>query len=182
MRVYQVVISLFTLPMTFLPLKAQQVRGYPTLQQGTAVALQLDETLDSAHARVGQRVAFEVAADVVVQNQVLIPAGAAALGTVALVSRHGLTGHSWHERAGRIDVNVDAVRLPSGQIVPLMITRDADVAANDDSVAPSMMPPSVSASMVNTRHQDLSIPEGTRLLAAVRRDTVIVQQTASVSD
>ena len=182
MRIVPAALSILLLFVSSGVLEAQQVHGFPTLRQGTAVPLQLDETLNSAHARVGQRVAFEVTADVMVEDQVVIPAGSAALGTVGQVSRHGWAGHSWHEGAGRLEVNVDAVRLPGGQIVPLNVIQDGGAFLNGSGIATSVAPPAVSVHVVSTRRQDILIPEGSVLRAYVRRDTVIVQQTASASN
>jgi hypothetical protein len=131
--------------------------------------LQLDQKLDSASARLGQRVAFEVSNDVTVKDQVLIPAGSLALGTVTQASHHGL-GH------GRVSVEIDSVRLPGGQAVLLSSTPDLEdngAGTRDDAIATSLH---------SSRHKFAVIPQGTVVRAFIRRDTVVMQQTASVSN
>ena len=163
---------------------AQKPAGYPTLQRGTPVILQLDETVNSAKARVGQRVEFEVTSDVLLQDRVAIPAGSSALGTVSQVLHRGWAGKLGRS-SSRLDVNIDTVRLPSGQLVPLAITPDVEDngrGTTGDTIATSLEPAPASSHSLTAHRRDVLIPEGTILRAYVRRDTVVVQQTASVSN
>jgi hypothetical protein len=163
---------------------AQQLPGFPTLLRGTPVTLQLDETINSANARVGQRVTFEVTSDVMLQDRVIIPAGSAALGTVAQVLHHSRVPKLGHSTS-RLDVDIDTVRLPSGQIVMLSVTADVEDngrGTTSDSIATSLVPIPATSHLLSAHRKDIVIPEGTVLQAYVRRDTVIVQQTASVSN
>jgi hypothetical protein len=162
-----------------------QQPGFPTLLRGTPVTLQLDETLNSATARVGQRVAFEVTGDVVMNDRVVIPSGSSALGTVSQVLRHGWVPRLGKSAGSRLDVNIDTVRLPSGQIVPLSVTPDVEDnghGTTGDSIATSLVPSPATSHLLAAHRKDTLIPEGTLLRAFVRRDTVVVQQTASVSN
>lgn len=142
---------------------------FPTLLQGTPVLLQLDQRVNSASSRIGQRVAFEVSSDVVVKDRVIIPAGSLALGTVTQSSHHAW-GH------GRVSVEIDAVRLPGGQAVALSTTPDLEDngrGTRDDAIAATLNTPP---------HRPAVIPQGTVVRAFVRTDTVVMQQTASVSN
>jgi hypothetical protein len=157
-----------------------QAREYPTLLQGTPVMLLLDQTVNSEHSRMGQRVAFEVSRDVELGDRVVIPAGALALGTITQASRQHLLGHP-----GRVSVNIDAVRLPGGQVVPLSISPDVEdegLGTRDDAITASLLPPPVTPRLLSAHRRDAVIPEGTEVRAFVRRDTVVVEQTASVSN
>jgi hypothetical protein len=141
----------------------------PMLLEGTPVMLQLDQKVDSANARMGQRVAFEVSSDVTVKDQVLIPTGSLALGTVTQASHHAW-GH------GRVSVQIDSVRLPGGQAIPLSSTADLEdngAGTRDDAIA---------SSLDISRRKAQVIPQGAIVRAFIRRDTVVVQQTASVSN
>ena len=163
---------------------AQKSPGFPTLRQGTPVTLQLNETVNSATARMGQRVAFEVTSDVMLQDRVAIPAGSSALGTVVQVLHRGWTSKLGHGTS-RMDVKIDAVRLPSGQIVPLAVSPDIEDngrGTNNDSIATSLEPSPVTPRLVSLHRREVLIPEGTVLRAYVRQDTVVVQQRASVSN
>src|ERR1035438_10631735 len=57
------------------------------LSDGTPVDLQLEETVSSAHARVGDPLSFIVVQDVTVQGFTVIPAGNKATGSLTRV--HG---------------------------------------------------------------------------------------------
>jgi hypothetical protein len=165
---------------TIHPIASVQTTEYPTLLQGTPVMLLLDQTIDSGHSKMGQRVAFEVSRDVQLGDHIVIPAGALALGTVTQSSHPRLIGH-----AGRVSVNIDAVQLPGGQAVPLSISPDVEdegQGTRDDAITASLVPPPVTPRLLSARRRDAVIPEGTEVRAFVRRDTVVVQQTASVSN
>jgi hypothetical protein len=157
-----------------------QTQSFPTLLRGTPVMLQLDQTIDGSNSRMGQRVSFVVSGDVKIGEHVVIPAGSSALGTVVQASRRG-----WFEGTGRVSVNIDAVRLPSGQVVPLCTTPDLEDNGGgtvDDAIATSLQPPPVGGHLLLHRAKPAVIPEGTVVVAFIRRDTAIVQQTASVSN
>jgi hypothetical protein len=157
-----------------------QTNDFPKLLQGTPVMLVLDQTIDSAHSKMGQRVAFEVSGDVKIEDRVAIPAGSLALGTVTQATRRGWTG-----RGGRVSVNIDAVRLPGGQIVPLAATPDLEDNGNgtvDDAIATNLVAENMPSHRLIDHRKDTVIQIGTVVRAFVRRDTVIVQQTASVSN
>lgn len=162
------------------PVAKVQTHDYPTLLQGTPVMLLLDQTVDSEHAKMGQRVAFEVARDVQTGNRVMIPAGSLALGTVTQASHQKLLG-----RAGRVSVNIDAVRLPGGQVVPLSISPDVEDegrGTRDDAITASLVARPVTPHFLAVHRREEVIPQGTEVRAFVRRDTVVVEQTASVSN
>lgn len=155
-----------------------QTPSFPTLLQGTPVMLQLEQKIDGASARMGQRVAFEVSGDVKLGERVVIPVGSSALGTVTQVSRR-LLGHG-----GRVSVNIDAVRLPGGQVVPLSSSPDLEDNGSgtvDDAIATNLVP-AAAGERRYTHHKPAVIAEGTLVRAFVRRDTVIVRETASVSN
>ena len=176
--------ALLTLPVTSAQnlhtAAGVQTGEYTTLLQGTPVMLLLDQTVNSAHSKMGQRVAFEVERDVQLGNKVVIPAGALAMGTVTQASHQRSLGH-----AGRISVNIDVVRLPSGQVVPLSISPDVEDngrGTRDDAITASLVPPPVAPRLLSAHRRDAVIAEGTEMRAFVRRDTVVVEQTASVSN
>jgi hypothetical protein len=157
-----------------------QSSDFPKLLQGTPVMLILDQTIDSAHAKMGERVAFEVSSDVNIGDRVVIPTGALALGTVIQASHRG-----WIGRGGRVSVNIDAVRLPGGQVVPLAATPDLEDNGNgtvDDAIATNLVAESTPSHRLIDHRKDTVIREGSIVRAFVRRDTVIVQQTASMSN
>ncbi len=90
------------------------------LEDGTPIRLTLQETISSKDAKVGQEVAFHVVDDVSVNGYVVISRGAVAKGTVteALPARR-------MGRAGKLNVNIDSVRLNDDEKVALRAVKDA---------------------------------------------------------
>jgi hypothetical protein len=84
------------------------------LQDGLPVRMRLGRTLSSATAKEGDNVDFEVLDDVAVNGTILIPRGSTALATVTEAHTKRSMG-----RGGKLDVNIDYVRLPSGEKVAL---------------------------------------------------------------
>lgn len=83
------------------------------LRSGTSVALTMSEglTTKGKNLRVGQRFQMEVAAPVMVNGQVVIPAGSPATGEVTEVRNKGMWGKS-----GAINARVLYVRANGRQI------------------------------------------------------------------
>ena len=85
----------------------------PALHAGTPVALRMKEQLTTKDkaARVGQRFQLEVADPILVDGQVVIPAGASATGEITEVRNKGMWGKS-----GRIAARLLYVRVGDRQI------------------------------------------------------------------
>ena len=98
---------------------ASAPRGF-VLEDGTPVQLVLSENLSSADAVTGQTVPFEVADDVIVNGFVVIPRGATAWATVTDAEHKRRMG-----RAGKLDINIDKVRLADGEKAMLRAVKDA---------------------------------------------------------
>jgi hypothetical protein len=85
------------------------------LPAGLPVKLRLLESLLSQSNRKGDKVTFEVAEDIVLNGQVVVPKGALAYGQVTeSKSRKGLG------RSGNIQVEVYHIALPQGIYIPLV--------------------------------------------------------------
>jgi hypothetical protein len=104
----------------FLPLNelfGQDVPGIPAsllIADGTPVKLQLNQTISSAHARIGDRLDFVVPADVTIKGLTVIPTGSIASATVIGVKHRRLLGIG-----GKVVLKLDSVRLADGDRVPL---------------------------------------------------------------
>lgn len=84
------------------------------LTEGTPIHVRLAQTISSETAQRGDEVDFEVLGDIKLNGNVVIPTGSRAVGTITTAdSKHHLG------RGGKLDVNIDFVRLPSGDTIPL---------------------------------------------------------------
>ncbi len=89
------------------------------LADGTPVALQLDETISSAHARVGDQLSFVVVRDVTVQGFTVIPAGSKASGSLVRVHGRRVLG-----LGGNLVLKLDSVELANGDRVTLRARKE----------------------------------------------------------
>jgi hypothetical protein len=97
----------------------------------SVMGLQLESALSSERARVEDRVEAHVVRDVRVSNEVAIPAGAKALGSVMLVERGG----KFKERA-RLGIRFHTLVLDDGTRLPITtetIYRDGDAPGNSSA-------------------------------------------------
>ncbi|HZQ52872.1 MAG TPA: hypothetical protein VFB14_11785 [Bryobacteraceae bacterium] len=89
------------------------------LHEGTPIRLKLNRTISSATEHQGDKVDFEVLDDVKAGNLVVIPHGSTALGTVTEAVPKGRMG-----KGGKLNVNIDYVRLPNGDKLALRGVQD----------------------------------------------------------
>lgn len=99
------------------PIAAPQ-HSSAVLRTGTEVPLKLSEELTTKgkKLKVGQRFHMEVAENVVIQDQVVIPAGSPAMGEITEVKNKGMWGKSGHlnARIMYVTVNGRQIRLSGG--------------------------------------------------------------------
>ena len=84
-----------------------------TLQSGTLVMCELNETFDSDRATIGKMLSFKVIADVRVNNRVAIRTGAMATGRVK-----GLTRATYNNPAS-VTIELTSVQTADGQFIAL---------------------------------------------------------------
>src|SRR5579883_170951 len=84
------------------------------LLDGTPVKLRLSRNLSSGTDRKGDTVDFEVLEDVMVDHVVVIPKGGTALATITEAEPKKHMG-----RGGKLDVNIDSVRLKDNEKIAL---------------------------------------------------------------
>ena len=80
----------------------------------SVIGLQTENTVSSEHARVEDRVDARVIRDVRVRNQVAIPAGSHAMGSVMVVE----SGGKFKEKA-RLGIRFNTLVLPDGTRLPV---------------------------------------------------------------
>jgi hypothetical protein len=141
-----------------------------TLLDGTAVKLKLAENLSSATAKAGEHVPFEVVEEVDVNGVPVIAKGAQAVGTVTTAEPKKSMG-----RAGKLDVNIDSVRLIDGEKAMLSATKSAKGGGHTGAMTAGMVGTAIvffpAAPLLLFIHgKDITIPEGTEITAFIAGD------------
>jgi hypothetical protein len=95
------------------------------VHDGTPVRLRLSRNISSADATVGETVDFEVLDDVKVNDVVVISRGTVALGTVTEAQSKRRMG-----KAGKLNVNIDNVRLVNDERVALRAVKEVKGGSN----------------------------------------------------
>lgn len=145
------------------------------LRDGTPVRLRLNRNLSSADATVGETVDFEVLEDVKVDNVVVIARGGTALATVTEAQPKRRLG-----RGGKLNVNIDHVRLVNGEKVALRAVKEAKGAGKGGTVTGAVVATSLvffpAAPLFLLMHgKDITVPKGTEITAYVNGDVQLDQ-------
>jgi hypothetical protein len=96
--------------------------------------LRLTRNLSSADATTGERVDFEVLEDIKVKDVIVVPRGGLALGTVTDAQPKRRMA-----RGGKLDVNVDDLRLADGEKVPLRAVKEAKGGSHTGAMTGAMV-------------------------------------------
>jgi hypothetical protein len=103
--------------LTAFLISAAMAAAQVVVPDGTQIRVRLDQTISSATADEGQSVDLSVTEAVKVGDQVVIPEGARATGTITLAQEKRHMG-----RAGKLDFSIDRVRAIDGEWIPLRYT------------------------------------------------------------
>jgi hypothetical protein len=137
---------------------------------GTAIKMRLAETISSADAKTGQQVPFEVTEEVVVQGVTVISKGAPALATVTEAQSKRNMG-----RGGKLNVNIDSVRLMDGEKVQLRAVKDSKGGGHVGAMTGAMIATTIvffpaAPLFLFMKGKDITIPKGTEVTAFVQGD------------
>src|ERR1700679_3956660 len=140
------------------------------LEDGTPVKLKLNRTISSADAHVNDTVDFEVLEQVNVHNEIVIPRGAIALGTVTEAEPKRRMA-----RGGKLNVNIDSVRLASGEKIPLRAVKDVKGGGHVGAMTGAMVATAIvffpaAPLFLFMKGEDITIPQGTEITAFVEGD------------
>ncbi len=132
--------------------------------------LRLAENLTSATAKTGQQVLFEVVEEVDVEGVPVVAKGAQALATVTTAETKKSMG-----RGGKLDVNIDSVRLVDGEKAMLRATEGGKGGGHVGAMTAGMVGTAIvffpAAPLLLFIHgKDITIPEGTAVTAFVQGD------------
>jgi hypothetical protein len=140
------------------------------LEDATPVRMRINRTISSADAQVNETVDFEVLDEVKVKDVIVIPRGATALGTVTEAQPKRRMG-----RTGKLNINIDSVRLASGEKVALRAVKDVQGGGHQGAITGAIVATSIvffpAAPLFLLIHgKDITIPKGTEITAYTNGD------------
>lgn len=140
------------------------------LEDGTPIKLRLTRNLSSADATTGDRVDFEVLEDVKVKDVIVVPRGGLALATITEAEHKRRMA-----RGGKLNVNIDDVRLIDGEKAPLRAVKEAKGGGHTGAMTGAIVGTAIvffpAAPLFLFMHgKDITIPKGTEITAYVNGD------------
>jgi len=158
------------------PVQAQATQTAFTSKKGfvledeTPVRLRLNRTISSADAHVGDTVDFETLDDITVNGTLVIPKGGLAFASVTEAQAKRRMA-----RGGKLDINIDYVKLVSGDRAALRAVKDVKGGGHTGGMVGGMVVTSLvffpAAPFFLFMHgKDISIPKGTEITAYVNGD------------
>ena len=140
------------------------------LEDATPVRLRITRTISSSDAQVNDTVDFEVLEEVKVHDVIVIPRGGTAWGTVTEAQPKRRMG-----RAGKLNINIDNVRLTSGEKVALRAVKDVKGGGHQGAITGAIVATSIvffpAAPLFLLVHgKDITIPKGTEIAAYTNGD------------
>lgn len=137
------------------------------IEDGTPVKLRLTRNLSSATDKKGDTVDFEVLEDVSVQGVIVSPRGGVAWATITDAQPKRRMG-----RGGKLDVNIDTLRLKDGEKIALRAVKDNKGGGHVGAMTGAMVATGIvffpAAPLFLFMHgKDIDIPKGTEITAYV---------------
>ena len=140
------------------------------LEDGTPIKLRINRTISSSDAQVNETVDFEVLEEVKVRDVIVVPRGGMAWGTVTEAQSKRRMG-----RGGKLNINIDNVRLASAEKVPLRAVKDVQGGGHQGAITGAIVATSIvffpAAPLFLLMHgKDITIPKGTEITAYINGD------------
>jgi hypothetical protein len=140
------------------------------LEDGTPIKLRLTRNLSSADATTGDRVDFEVLQDVKVKDVIVVPRGGLALATITEAQHKRRMA-----RGGKLNVNIDDVRLADGEKAPLRAVKETQGGGHTGAMTGAIIGTAIvffpAAPLFLFMHgKDTTIPKGTEITAYINGD------------
>src|SRR5205814_8267466 len=137
--------------------------------------LETARTTSYADAHTGDTLHYEVLEDIMVKDPLVIPKGGIAWGTVTDAQAKRRMA-----RGGKLDINIDAVRLTDGEKVPLRAVKDMKGGGHTGAMTGAMVGTAIvffpAAPLFLFMHgKDITIPKGTEITAYISGDTRLDQ-------
>ena len=149
------------------PLKQPLAFG---LEVGTPIKLRITRNISSADATTGERVDFEVLVDIMVIVGFVVPRGGLALASVTEAQPKRRMA-----RGGKLNVNIDDVRLADGEKAPLRAVKEMKGGGHTGAMTGAIVATSIvffpAAPLFLFMHgKDITIPKGTEITAYINGD------------
>jgi hypothetical protein len=140
------------------------------LEDETPVRLRLNRTISSGDAHTGDTVDFETLDDITVNGMLVIPKGGLAFGTVTEAQAKRRMA-----RGGKLDINIDYVKLVSGDKAALRAVKDVKGGGHTGVMVGGMVATGIlffpAAPFFLFMHgKDITIPKGAEVTAYVNGD------------
>lgn len=140
------------------------------LEDSTPVRLRINRTISSADAHTGDTVDFEVLDDITLNGVLVIPKGGLAFATVTEAQPKRRMA-----RGGKLDINIDYVKLASGDKAALRAVKDLKGGGHTGAMVGGMVATGIvffpAAPFFLFMHgKDITIPKGTEITAYVNGD------------
>jgi hypothetical protein len=137
------------------------------IHDATPIRLRLNRNLSSADAKTGDTVDFDVLDDLKVDEVMLIPRGSTAIATVTEADHKKRMA-----RGGKLDLNIDFVRLVTGDKVALRAVKEVKGGGHTGAMTGAMVATAIvvwpAAPFFLFMHgKDVTIPKGTEITAYV---------------
>ncbi len=130
------------------------------LPEGTPVRMRINRTISSADAQTGENVDFETLDDVKAGDLIVIPKGSTAISTVTeAVPKRRLA------RGGKLNLNIDYVRLPSQEKLALRGVQDVKGGGHTAAMTGAIVATSIvffpaAPLFLFMKGKDITIPKG----------------------
>lgn len=150
--------------------KAPQAVKESILSEGTPVRMRINRTVSSADAHVNDNVDFETLDDVTLRDIIVIPKGSTAIATITdAVPKRRMA------RGGKLSMNIDYVRLPSGERLALRGVQDVKGGGHTGAMTGAMVATGIvffpAAPLFLFMHgKDITIPKGHEVMVYTNTD------------
>jgi hypothetical protein len=145
----------------------------PVLLEDTPIKLRIAQTISSGTSKVNDKVDFEVVEDIKVGDVVVIPQGGTAIATVTEAQPKRRFG-----RSGKLNVNIDYVRLANGEKAPLRAVKGGSGGSRTGVMTTAVVATAIvffpaAPLFFFMKGKNIIIPKGTEITAYVAADTPI---------
>jgi hypothetical protein len=141
------------------------------LEDGTPVKLRTARTISSGDAHAGDTLDLEVLEDVFASGTLVVPKDGIAWGTVTEAEAKRRMA-----RGGKLNINIDAVRLSGGENAPLRAVKEGHGGGHFGAMTGGIVATAIvffpaAPFFLFMKGKDITIPKGTEITAYINGDT-----------